>query len=120
MNEYEVRLKSISEDILNYRYSNGRASISIIFSVLSILLARKKLTTEDVEVIVNIEKKNVEKLLHDFYVNNFGSENFQIKSEVELELVKKFCLDYIDGFKDMVFKSAEEIGFSRKKKQIKE
>lgn len=119
ISEHELTLKSVADNIIDYRYSNGRASISIIFSVLSLMLAKNKINESDVDIILNIEKKNILSILKDFYAKSFGSESATIKNERELGLVEKYCIEYIDNFKLALIKAAEEMGFKKRKKRDK-
>ena len=117
MNEYELRLKSIANNIISVRSTSGSTSTTLMFGVLALLKSKNKINEDDLNAIFEVERKGVENTLESYYKDSqlmIGGE--QINKE-ELEIVKKYCFDYIDKFKDFVIEAANELAPKKRRRK---
>jgi hypothetical protein len=115
MNEYESRLRSVSNEIVGLRNSSGITSTTLMFGVLALLKSKNKITDKDLDIIFEVEKQGVKKTLDDYFEKNYGDESSQIANEEELKQVVKFCYEYVDNMKTFVTNAAKEINPPKKK-----
>ena len=117
MNEYEAKIKDSAEYIRNLRGNSGATSNTLMFSLLSTLLAKNKISDKDIEVIFKVEKDSTSNTLKSYFTANFGDPTFELKNEKELEDVQKVALAGIDEICKYIKDVAAKIKTPRQKKK---
>ena len=117
MNEYEAKIKDTAEYIRNLRGNSGATASTLIYSLLSILMAKNKISEKDVDVVFKVELDSTLSTLKSYFTANFGEPTFELKNEKELEDVQKVITAGIDEVHKYVKDVAMKIKTPRQKKK---
>lgn len=117
MNEYETRVKNFANGISEIRSSTGATSMTLMFAMLSVMLAKNKLTDKDLEIIFSVEKDQAKSTMQSYFDQGYGEDNFEINNKEELKLAEKYLLEFIDNIVDTIKNTAKVLKPDRKKKE---
>jgi hypothetical protein len=117
MNEYEAKIRSTAEYIRTMRANSGATSNTLVYTLLSVLYAKNKLTEHDVDVIFTVEKDSTISTLRSYFQANFGDPTFELKNEKELEDVQKVCVEGIAEVQKYVKEVSSKIKTKKQKKK---
>ena len=117
MTEYEARIRDFASSINEVRSSTGSTATTIMFALISVLLAKNKITDRDVDIIFDVESKQSENTMRSYFDQGYGDPDFEIKNEKELEDAKKYLLEYVDSIKENVKNAAKLLKPQRKKRE---
>jgi len=109
MDEYKARLQSVVDYIRQLRSSSGITSNTLSFGLLSLMLSRKRITKEDLDVIFEVERKGSEETLKSLYIQNLGEKGFELENEQDLANANKLIEESIDIMKRNVVSAANEM-----------
>lgn len=110
MTEYEAKIKEAANDIKYLRSSSGAMYGSMIFGLISILLANKKINKVDLETILEVERNEIKNSVKSYVESNYGQENAAINRTEDVKQVEKLCLEYVDEIKNMIVEISKKIG----------
>jgi len=121
MNEYEARLKNIASTINEMRATSGATATTLMFSLLSSMLAKNKITEKDLDIIFEVEKGQARQTFRSYFDQNYGDPDFELKNAKEMEDALVYVVEYIELVKENVKLAAESLrGPRRKKKEEKD
>lgn len=115
--EYEAKINNCADYIRSLRGNTGATSSTLMFALISTLLAKNKLSEKDIDVIFDVEKSSTISTLKSYFEANYGEPNFELQNEKEMEDVQKICVASIEEHKRYVKQVATQIKTPRQKKK---
>ena len=117
MTEYEAKVKDVADYIRNLRLTSGNMTSAMTFALISTLLAKRKLSENDVDTIFDVERGQSETTLKSYFNANMADPNFELKNEQEMEDVLKILNGGVEDMKKLVKQIATQIQTKRQKKK---
>lgn len=118
MNEYEARIKSFANTVTEIRSASGATPSTLMFALMSVMLAKNKITDRDVEIMFSVEKGQTLNTLKSYFDQSYGDPDFEIKNEEELKLAEGYCMEFIDTMSEQVKNTAEQLKPIHKERKI--
>ena len=112
--EFQARMKSVAMEFLNSRKVSGDLTMQMMFSVLSLLKSKNKITDKDLDVIFEVEKETVGAMLEEYFNYTHGDRNARMQNEEELKVVSKYAFAEIDNYRKQVAGAATDLKPVRK------
>ena len=119
MTEYEMKIKEAANDIKYLRTSTGAMYSQMIFSLISIMLAKRKITKEELEIILEVERSSIKESVKSYAESNYGQENSAITRTEDMKEVEKICLRYVEEIKKMILEVAKQISTPKRARKRK-
>lgn len=114
MTEYEMKIREAANDIKYMRSTSGAMYSQMIFSLISILLAKKKISHEDLEVILEAERGAIRDSVKSYAESAYGQENSAINRTEDLNEIEKLCLQYVEKIKKVIIEVSKQIAPAKK------
>jgi len=114
MTEYEMKIKEAANDIKYLRVKDGAMYSQMVFSLISIMLAKKKITKEDLNTIIEVERNAIKVSVKAYAESSYGQENSAITGTEDVKAVEKICIEYVDEVSKMIIEVAEQIAPPKK------
>lgn len=102
MSEYEARLKTFANNVTEIRSATGATPSTLMFAMMSIMLAKNKITERDVDIIFEVEKGQAASTMRSYFEQGYGDPDFEINNEEELKESEEFCMGFIDSMAEQV------------------
>ena len=102
MSEYEARLKSFANDVTEIRSATGATPSTLMFAMMSIMLAKNKITERDVDIIFEVEKGQASGTMRSYFEQGYGDPDFEVNNEEELKDAENYCMEFIDSMAEQV------------------
>ena len=115
--EYEARLKSFANSVTEIRSASGATPSTLMFALMSIMLAKNKITDRDIDIIFSVEKAQALGTLKSYFDQGYGDPDFEVKNEEELKIAEEYCMEFIDTMSEQVKNTAGELKPERKSKK---
>lgn len=109
MNEYEARLRTVVEQLIELRGVSGTTISSLFLGLLTVLLSKNKITAKDLDIIFEAERQSAEGTMKDIFAKSYGDPEFPLRNEGEIDDVIKMYDDYLQKNKSFVTDAAKEI-----------
>lgn len=119
MTEYEMKIKEAANDVKYMRTVNGAMYSQMIFSLIAIMLANKKITKDDLEIILEVERVAIKDSVKSYAESNYGQENSAITGTEDVKEIEKLCLEYVDEIRKMITEVADQIAPPKKRRKKK-
>jgi hypothetical protein len=116
-NEYEASLRSVSNEFIASRIGKGDTAHVLMFSLLSVLFGKKKITETDLDTILETEYGYLLSDLKEYLKATMGDPTSKIKNDQEFQFVSKMCEEYWDDYKKQVVNTSNLVKKERKKRK---
>lgn len=112
--EFQARMKSISMEFLGSRKVSGDLVLQMMFSLLSLLRSKNKITDKDLDIIFEVEKESIAAMLQEYFSHTYGDRNARIQNEEELKIVSRFAFSEMDNYREQIADAARNLKTPRK------
>jgi hypothetical protein len=109
MTEYEMKIREAANDVKYLLHNTGAIYSTMVYSLISILLSKKKINNDDLDVILEVLKANVKTSVKSYVESNYGQENSAITTTEDVKAVEKLCMEYVEELKNNIIEIAKEI-----------
>lgn len=116
MNEYEAKIKSFANGVAEIRSSTGATSSTLMFTLISIMLAKNKITDKDIDIIFSVEKNQAANTVKEYFEQSYGEADFELQNEEDLKLAEKYVFEYIENMATQIRNAAVQLKPERKKR----
>ncbi len=114
MNEYEARVKSFANGVAEIRDTTGATSSTLMFALMSIMLAKNKITDKDLDIIISVEKEQARSSMKSYFEQGYGNPDFEIQNEEELKLAETYLIEHIENIATQIKSAAAQLKPKRK------
>jgi hypothetical protein len=109
MTEYEMKIREAANDVKYLLNNTGAVYSTMVYSLISILLSKKKINNDDLEVILEVLKSTVKNSVKSYAESNYGQENSAITRTEDIVEVEKLCLKYVEELKNNIIEIVKQI-----------
>ena len=114
MTEYEMKIREAANDIKYMRSASGAMYGQMIFSLISLLVSKKKISKTDLEIILEAERISIKNSVKSYVESTYGQENSAINRSQDLKEVEKLCLEYVEEIKNVIIELSGELSPNKK------